>query len=102
MARGLSGKSAGGPGRFVYWQRPQVRPIASPTGRGSRFQANGGCGKWRGPRDVLAACQRLLIPGVGTEVSWMFIFLEINMRSDLLFLHDRVLHQIYKSLGCWI
>ncbi|EMP30732.1 Tetratricopeptide repeat protein 6 [Chelonia mydas] len=33
----------------------QVRPIAAPTGRSSLLQANGGCEKWRGPRDVQAA-----------------------------------------------
>ncbi|EMP29907.1 hypothetical protein UY3_12962 [Chelonia mydas] len=32
-----------------------IRPIAAPTGRGSLLQANEGCGKRCGPRDVLAA-----------------------------------------------
>ncbi|EMP27850.1 Biotin--protein ligase [Chelonia mydas] len=45
-------------GRFVYLLRLQVWLITAPTGRGSLLQANGDCGKWRGPRDVLAAASR--------------------------------------------
>ncbi|EMP39260.1 hypothetical protein UY3_03501 [Chelonia mydas] len=53
FACSLSGKSAGGPGRFVYLQRLQVRPITAPTGCGLPFQANGGFRKQHGPRYVL-------------------------------------------------
>ncbi|EMP33316.1 Calsyntenin-2 [Chelonia mydas] len=50
-----SGKAPSGLGRFVYLPHPQVQPIVAPTGRGSLLQANGGCGKQRGLRDMLAA-----------------------------------------------
>uniref|UniRef100_A0A674KAM1 Tektin n=1 Tax=Terrapene triunguis TaxID=2587831 RepID=A0A674KAM1_9SAUR len=33
-ATACSGKTPGGPGRFVYLPRPQVWPITAPTGRG--------------------------------------------------------------------
>ncbi|EMP38033.1 hypothetical protein UY3_04792 [Chelonia mydas] len=49
------GKPPGGPGRFVYLQHLQVQLIMVPTGCSSPLQANGGCGKRRRPRDVLAA-----------------------------------------------
>ncbi|EMP41924.1 Zinc finger and SCAN domain-containing protein 29 [Chelonia mydas] len=36
---------------YRMWKvRPQVRPIAAPTGCGSSFQANGGCGKRHFPQ----------------------------------------------------
>ncbi|EMP35710.1 hypothetical protein UY3_07117 [Chelonia mydas] len=43
-----SGKAPGGPDRFVYLLRPQVRLIAAPTDRGSPLQANVGHGKGSG------------------------------------------------------
>ncbi|CAM5158284.1 unnamed protein product [Eretmochelys imbricata] len=50
---GCPGKAPSGPGQFVYLTRRQIRPIAAPTGHGLPLQANGGCRKWRGARDVL-------------------------------------------------
>ncbi|EMP40406.1 Lysophospholipid acyltransferase 1 [Chelonia mydas] len=49
----------------------QVRPIAAPTDRGSQFQANDGCRKRRGPRDVLAAVSHSLRwPGMANHGQW--------------------------------
>ncbi|EMP36768.1 hypothetical protein UY3_06046 [Chelonia mydas] len=58
------GKAPGELGQFVYLPRPQVRPIAAPTGCGSPLQAKGGSGKRRRPRDVLAA---LAAASIGLE-----------------------------------
>ncbi|EMP29370.1 hypothetical protein UY3_13516 [Chelonia mydas] len=49
----------------------QVRPIAASTGHGLQFQANGGCGKRRGLRDVLAADFRSPHwPGTANRGQW--------------------------------
>ncbi|EMP39119.1 hypothetical protein UY3_03693 [Chelonia mydas] len=52
------------PGEDFQKHKWQVWPIVAPTGRGLPLQANGGCGKWRRPRDVLAT---LLAAPIGLE-----------------------------------
>ncbi|EMP39842.1 Zinc finger and SCAN domain-containing protein 29 [Chelonia mydas] len=47
LGRRLFRESPSGPGRFGHLLRLQVRPITTPTGRGSLLQADGGCGKRR-------------------------------------------------------
>ncbi|EMP28127.1 Growth arrest-specific protein 2 [Chelonia mydas] len=67
----LLGKDPGGLARFVYLPRPQVRPIAAPSGRGSLLQANGSYWNWHGPRDVLAtASSSSHSPGAVNRGHW--------------------------------
>ncbi|EMP39852.1 hypothetical protein UY3_02912 [Chelonia mydas] len=56
--------------KYVEWGGA-VQLIAAPSGGGSPFPANGGCGKQCGPRDVLAtASRRPHWPGTANRDQW--------------------------------
>uniref|UniRef100_A0A8C3FUG0 Uncharacterized protein n=1 Tax=Chrysemys picta bellii TaxID=8478 RepID=A0A8C3FUG0_CHRPI len=65
------GKHTGGLGQFVYLPRLQVRPIVTPTGRGSPLQANGGGGKpWPVHPSARAASRSPHWPGAANRGQW--------------------------------